>query len=100
MVQYPKPVRFKSPKYLEYVRTQRCFACWINMCPAHSGRIVPHHVSWVDGTGQGTKPSDHYTIPLHWDTHQLEESQPFLPREPVLREICRLLSWWIREGEE
>ena len=87
-----KPIRYRNEAYLQFIRDKPCFGCG-------RGSSRAHHVSYVDGTGQGTKPSDLFTIPLCEGCHAIEHSKP-MGREEVLREICRSLANWIMWMEE
>ena len=105
MVPWPKPIRYQNPDYLAMVRAEVCLAYRVNQCEGERlghmpGRSEAHHSSLVDGTGTGTKSSDLSTYPLCLYCHSKEEAGAFMEREVILREICRLLQKWIREGEK
>lgn len=86
-----KPIRYRNEAYLQFIREKPCF--WCGKGPSRA-----HHVSYVDGTGIGTKPSDLFTIPLCDACHLREHSWP-QSRVEVFREICRQLAEWIMEED-
>jgi len=57
-VKYPKPVRKRDRKYLEYVRQQGCVI--------HRTRAHAHH---TESGGMGTKGSDYSCVGLCWLCH-------------------------------
>jgi len=86
MVQFPKMTRYRNEKYLDWIRKMPCWDC------GRLGPSEPHHVA-VDGTGQGTKPSDLFTLPTCRDCH----NRLGFSREEAFREVARLLERWIKE---
>ena len=86
-MKFPKPTRYRNEKYLAWIRQMPCWC-------GELGPSDPHHVN-VDGTGQSTKPSDLFTIPLCRECHyKLDFS-----KEEAFREVARLLDRWIREHD-
>ena len=93
MVPDPKPIRYRNDKYLDYIRAMPCWGCGL------PGPSDPHHVS-IDGQTMGGKPSDQWTVPLCRKCHRREEDGPWISKEDLYREICKLLGKWIRDGEK
>ena len=93
MRQWPKPVRYRNPSYLAWIRDMPCWGCGL------PGPSDPHHVSMGDGSGGwGTKRSDLLTLPLCRSCH--DRSYVEANREDAYREIAKLLERWIREREK
>jgi len=88
MTMFPKPKRYRDKAYLEFVRMHYC--C---LCGAH-GPNMAHHCSFVAGTGQGTKPSDKFVVPLCFSHHNLVHKDPSLYKYPLALSIIRLRSEW------
>lgn len=56
MTPMPKPVTWKSAKYLKFVRNRGCIVCgW---------KAEAHHVRKASNSGTGMKPSSTWCIPL------------------------------------
>jgi len=64
----PKQKRWKSEKYLEFIRKQPCIVCGYKTTQAH-------HIRFANNSGTASKPSDTWTIPLcklhHLEYHQI-----------------------------
>jgi len=57
-----KTKRYRSEKYLNFIRSKRCLIC---------DRLAePHHVKINHNSGMGRKPDDTYSIPLCRDHHE------------------------------
>ena len=84
---FPKPTRYRDKKHLDYVRFLPCTKC------GRPGPSDPHHVSFIEGTGVGTKPSDMFVIPLCHPCHMaLHVGSLDLSREEIAVKICRVLA--------
>ena len=92
-MQDPRPIRYRSAKYLAWVRGKPCFGCGL---PPPS---EPHHVS-IDGSAWGSKPSDLYTVPVCRKCHRRQEDAPWISKEELYRQVARLIEEWIRKGEK
>lgn len=67
-----KPKRVRDPKYLAWIRTQRCLLDWA-LSNEPKGCLFPveaHHVREKGRRGIGTKPSDRRAVPLCKETHR------------------------------
>jgi len=87
---FPKPARYRNQKYLAWIRKMPCYGC------GAPGPSDPHHVP-VNGTGQATKPSDFFTLPLCRHCHS--DIYNVFNKEEMFREVARLLERWIREHD-
>jgi hypothetical protein len=62
----------RSPKYLEWLRSQPCCVCgtvkneWMDVVPAHQS---------FEGRGVGIKANDFHCIPLCVECHDIEHMQ-------------------------
>ena len=87
-LKFPKPERIKSEEYLSFIRRHPCAMCF------RPGPNEAHHLSFIEGTGQGTKPSDLYAIPLCIDHHR-QVHETGTDKEYFAIVCCRLLAEWI-----
>lgn len=88
--------RYKSKKYLDYVRTLPCSLC------GRPGPSVPHHLKGIGNmSGVGTKAGDQYTMPLCGDCHHRMHHEPELWPEQwefVARVMGRAVEHGLRFG--
>lgn len=102
MVAVPKPIRRRDPKYLEWIRTQRC--CITNVWAENDlARIEAHHVREEGQGGTGTKPDDSRAVPLQSWLHRLYHDigrREFETRFAIdlETEIKRLNALYLREN--
>lgn len=94
-VKFPKPKRYENDEYLAWIRTKPCMNCY------KAAPSVSHHCSHISGSGQGTKPSDLFAIPLcskcHQDLHAgAVEYGEWWTYSAIT--IARLLGEWIERG--
>lgn len=87
-----KPSRYRDNAYLEFVRWHSCCEC------GKQGPNHPHHLSFIDGTGQGTKPNDLYTVPVCHQDHAKAHNEGGDKLHFAVT-ACRLLAEWIMRGE-
>ncbi len=65
----PKPARWRSKKYIEWIKTQPCFLC---QAPAE-----PHHIKGIgDMSGGGLKAPDWAVMPLCHPCHDRMQRNP------------------------
>jgi hypothetical protein len=92
-MKHPKPTRHRDHDYLNWIRTLDCMSCFLR------GPSIAHHVSWVGGTGQGTKPNDLHVLPLcaicHQSLHAGEWGMGEEDRLYISKAIIKQLSMWI-----
>lgn len=93
MLAFPKPSRYRDKVYLDYIRMRPCCLCRANP-PSR-----PHHLSFISGTGQGTKPSDLYTVPLCDICHRTVHDKGQM-KEHFAIVAARMLGEWIMSREE
>ena len=91
----PKPIRFRSKKYRDMVRSKNCLVCG---SPAE-----PHHMSLYDA-GWGIKSSDLGCIPLCRFHHDLIHNNPkkfgdICEWEQIWECMYWLEREWIERGE-
>ena len=87
-------MRFQDLAYLAYIREQSCCECHR---PAPS---EPHHCSFVDGTGQGTKASDLFVIPVCRVCHDYIESMGIRDKYYATLTMLRLLAKYMEAKNE
>ena len=93
----PKPTRYKSQKYLGFIKLLPCEVA-NREC---MGQIIPHH---VEAGGVGTKCHDTFTIPLcvfhHAETHRGAKS--FLEKYNIdlWRTIAKLITRFLIEAQD
>ena len=87
---FPKPIRYSNPRYLDYVRTLPCADC------GKPGPSDPHHESWIDGTRAGGKPDDAFALPLCRVCHTLHHTGHGMGRENAARALLRTLRDYLR----
>jgi len=95
MKSYPKHKRWKSPKYLEYVRQQPCLICGAKQSQAHHHQTKNNH-------GTALKPGDYWCIPLCLGCHQMLHfvgKKTFFKRHriDVFQEIFRMISGYLKK---
>lgn len=56
--------QYRSKKYLDWIRTQRCCVT------GRHENIVAHHVTVMANRGVGQKPCDFWAIPLEYNMHE------------------------------
>lgn len=93
MIAFPKPTRYQNARYREYIKMQPCCLCLTDP-PS-----MVHHLSFISGTGQGTKPSDLCTVPLCAVCHRTIHDSGGL-KEHLAIAACRMLAGWIRARED
>jgi len=91
----PKPVTWKSEKYLKFVRNRGCLICGWD--------AEAHHVRKASNSGVGIKPSDTWCIPLcklhHAELHHFGFDS-FLRNHNInlYKELFLITSSWIKQG--
>lgn len=65
-----KPMRWQSPRYLKWIRSQPCAMCGVTADAAHHIKGVGHM------SGAGTKAPDWATLPLCTPCHQRMHETP------------------------
>ena len=97
MKSYPKHKRWKSPKYLEYIRSCPCIICGYK-------EVDAHHVRHKGSGGTARKPDDYYALPIcrlhHLENHQIGKDT-FFERHgiDVFQELFRMVSGYLKKGE-
>ena len=88
MTPMPKPLLYRDPKYLRFIRSRGCLVC--------GKKAEPHHVRryrWGAGTSQ--KPHDYVAIPLCREHHDEYEK---VERKGVELVIIDLLMEYINDN--
>ena len=89
---FPKPVYWRSPKYLKWVAQRP------SVYSDKPGEVAHHHRK---GTGGGTslKPSDVWAVPLtHAEHDEVGRGLIVLPEQILMKTIIRQLSEYLTEG--
>lgn len=95
MIGHPKHKRWKSEKYLKFIREQPCIIC--------GQRAEPHHVRMNSNAGTGIKPDDTWSLPLcrlhHAELHhpEFKHKEPFFERHgiDVYQELFKMTKKYI-----
>ena len=90
----PKHKRWKSNKYLDYIRHQPCI---ITMQQAE-----PHHLKIKGNSGTSRKPSDYYCLPVTRDIHQEWEAHTneYIEEKyciDVYQELFKMVTGYLKE---
>ena len=94
----PKPQTLELPKYLKWLRSQRCVSCGASKTEYLD--IVPAHPS---GGGMAKKEHDSYALPLCVNCHAFEHRNPKtfwngIDRYRLIAE--HLTQWWLIERKK
>ena len=92
----PKPITWKSAKYLKFVRNQPCIICgW---------KAEVHHWKEKGYGGVGMKPDDFFSLPLcrlhHTSVHH-HGKETFLKNHniDIYKELFKILSEYIKQTD-
>lgn len=93
----PKPQRWRSEKYLDFIRNKPCIFGCITVPDDTGKKSEPHHLRELFQTGFGTKPGDHLAIPVCRKCHDLcqEHRHPRFESFDMKVEVIALITEYL-----
>jgi hypothetical protein len=88
-MQFPKPIKYRSEKYLAWIRTQPCLVCGGNSEACHVRKLK-------GGAGTGTKPHDFCAIPLCRNHHSYELEREYGTDWQIAKLLMKYISEHIK----
>jgi len=96
MTGVPKPTRWKSKKYLKFIRSKPCVFCQVDF-EVQKSDSEPHHLRQFCFTGTGTKPSDSWSVPACRSHHDKDQMHP-CKKAWLLQKCVEYLTEFIANG--